>query len=47
MQELSYEEIGKITETDINTVKARLYRARKTLAHHLTPYLSTKEEEKL
>jgi RNA polymerase sigma-70 factor, ECF subfamily len=39
-QELSYEEIAAVIGADTNVVKARLYRARQTLAKRLAPYLS-------
>ncbi|HEU0185864.1 MAG TPA: RNA polymerase sigma factor [Blastocatellia bacterium] len=39
-QELSYEEIAAVIGADTNVVKARLYRARQTLARRLAPYLS-------
>jgi RNA polymerase sigma-70 factor (ECF subfamily) len=39
-QELSYEEIAIVIGADANVVKARLYRARQTLAKRLAPYLS-------
>lgn len=45
MEDLSYEEIAKITETDIGVVKSRLYRARRALAGELAPYLENKEEK--
>lgn len=44
MQELSYEEIAKITGDDINAVKVRLYRARRNLARQIAPYLKTEKE---
>ncbi|MBX7174013.1 MAG: RNA polymerase sigma factor [Pyrinomonadaceae bacterium] len=44
LQEFSYEEIAKITETDLNLVKVRLHRARKNLADKLAPYLKKKEK---
>ncbi len=45
MQELSYEEIAKITESDLNLVKVRLHRARKSLAVQLAPYMKSKKEK--
>ena len=39
----SYKEIAEITETNIGVVKGRLYRARRTLASQLAPYLKTQE----
>ncbi len=44
MQELSYEDIAKITGDDINAVKVRLYRARRNLACQIAPYLKTEKE---
>lgn len=38
-QELSYEEISAVTGADVNVVKARLYRARQSLARHLASYM--------
>jgi len=46
MQELSYEEIAKITGDDVNAVKVRLYRARRNLARRIAPYLKTGKIEK-
>ncbi|MEZ5345678.1 MAG: RNA polymerase sigma factor [Pyrinomonadaceae bacterium] len=43
IEELSYEEIAAITETNIGTIKQRLYRARQALAAGLEPYLKTEE----
>ncbi len=43
--DMSYEEIAKITETDLNTVRSRLYRARQRLVRELVPYLSNEEEK--
>ena len=43
-EELSYEEIAEITETDIGVVKSRLYRARRALGAELAPYLKNEEE---
>ena len=43
-QELSYEEISVVTEVEINVVKARLYRARQSLAKKLAPYMKSKGE---
>lgn len=45
MQELSYEEIAKVTESELNLVKVRLHRARKSLAQQLAPYLKMKKEK--
>ena len=38
-QELSYEEIANVTGTEVNVVRARLHRARQSLAQRLTPYI--------
>ena len=46
MQELSYEDIAKITGDDINAVKVRLYRARRNLARRIAPYLKAEKGEK-
>ena len=46
MQELSYEEIAKITGDDVNAVKVRLYRARRNLASRIAPYLKAEKSEK-
>ena len=40
IQGLSYEEIAKITKTNVNTVKSRISRARIKLQEHLKPYLN-------
>lgn len=45
LEELSYEEIAEIAGTDAGTVKSRLYRARRTLARELAPYLKNEKEE--
>jgi RNA polymerase sigma-70 factor (ECF subfamily) len=44
-QELSYGDISIVTGTDVNVVKARLFRARQNLAKHLAPYVVLKGEE--
>jgi RNA polymerase sigma-70 factor (ECF subfamily) len=44
MEDLSYEEIAEITETDVGVVKARLYRARRALVRKLAPYVESREE---
>ncbi len=44
-QELSYEDISIVTGTDVNVVKARLFRARQNLAKYLAPYMVLKGEE--
>lgn len=43
-QELSYEEIAAVVGGEVNVVKARLYRARQTLAKRLAPYMTVKGE---
>jgi RNA polymerase sigma-70 factor (ECF subfamily) len=43
-QELSYHEISIVTGTDINVVKARLYRARQTLGNKLASYMHVSGE---
>ena len=45
MKDLSYEEIARITETEIGVVKSRLYRARRALVNELAPYLKNEKEE--
>ena len=45
IEELSYLEIARVTETELGQVKIRLHRARKTLAKELTPYLTGTEEK--
>lgn len=44
LNDLTYEEIAEVTETDVNTVRSRLYRARRSLALTLAPYLINNEE---
>jgi RNA polymerase sigma-70 factor (ECF subfamily) len=41
-QELSYSEISVVTGAEVNVVKARLHRARQSLAKSLAPYMSLK-----
>ena len=43
-QEMTYEEISVVTGVDVNVVKARLYRARQSLARRLAPYVGVKGE---
>ena len=43
-QELSYFEISIVTGTDVNVVKARLHRARQSLAKNLAPYMISEGE---
>ena len=45
-QELSYEEIAKVTEAEISAVKARLHRARQTLAKQLAAYVTIPKKDK-
>lgn len=45
MEELSGEEIAKITGAEIGTVKVRIHRARKSLAREIAPYLAVKKKE--
>jgi RNA polymerase sigma-70 factor (ECF subfamily) len=45
MNELTYDEISRVTETDLNLVKVRLHRARKHLAGRLAVYLQPAKEE--
>lgn len=40
LQDFSYQQIAQVTETDVNTVKVWLHRARKTVARKLFPYLA-------
>jgi len=44
-QELSYEEIARVTCAEVSVIKVRLHRARKSLARRLAPYLSSEREE--
>lgn len=44
LQELSYEEIARVTGSEIGAAKVRLHRARQRIARQLAPYLSTKGE---
>jgi RNA polymerase sigma-70 factor (ECF subfamily) len=46
MQELSYEDIARITGDDVNAVKVRIYRARRNLARRIAPYLKAEKSEK-
>ena len=43
VEDLSYEEIAEITDTNIGVVKGRLYRARRTLASELAPFVKSEE----
>ena len=45
IEDLSYQEISQITGVPIDSLKARLYRARRTLAKELKPYLQCQEEK--
>jgi RNA polymerase sigma-70 factor (ECF subfamily) len=40
LQGLSYDEIAKITQTNVGTVKSRISRARNKLQECLKPYLT-------
>jgi RNA polymerase sigma-70 factor (ECF subfamily) len=42
-QELSYQEISLVTGAQVNVVKARLHRARQSLAKSLAPYMNLKK----
>ncbi len=44
-QELSYEEIANVTEAELGAVKARLYRARQTLAKQLAAYVTSTKDK--
>lgn len=44
-QELSYQEISVVTGSEINVVKARLHRARRSLAKNLAPYMLFEDGE--
>lgn len=44
-QGLSYEEIAKVTGTEIGAVKTRLHRARQTLAGQLTAYVTLPKDK--
>ena len=44
-QELSYEEIATVTGVEVNVVKVRLYRARRSMAQRLAPYLISVGDE--
>ena len=44
-QELSYEEIARVTCAEVSVIKVRLHRARQSLARRLAPYLSSEREE--
>ncbi|NNE98179.1 MAG: RNA polymerase sigma factor [Pyrinomonadaceae bacterium] len=43
LEDLSYEEIARITDTSVGVIKGRLHRARQTLAKILAPYIEGKE----
>jgi len=45
-QELSYEEIASVTEAGLSAVKARLHRARQTLARQLAAYVTLPKKDK-
>jgi RNA polymerase sigma-70 factor (ECF subfamily) len=44
-QELSYEEIANVTEAELGAVKARLHRARQTLARELSAYVAPPKDK--
>jgi RNA polymerase sigma-70 factor (ECF subfamily) len=44
-QELSYEEIASVTEAELSAVKARLHRARRTLAEALAAYVAAPKDK--
>jgi RNA polymerase sigma-70 factor (ECF subfamily) len=44
-EELSYEEIARVTETEPGAVKARLHRARQTLAKQLAAYIASAKDK--
>ncbi len=44
-EELSYEEIARVTESELGAVKARLHRARQTLAKQLAGYVTSPKDK--
>jgi RNA polymerase sigma-70 factor (ECF subfamily) len=44
-EELSYEEIARVTEAELSAVKTRLHRARQTLAEGLSAYVASQKEK--
>lgn len=46
MEGLSYEDIAKIMNCPIGTVRSRIFRARETIAERLRPLLDTKKEKR-
>ena len=44
-EELSYEEIAKVTEAELSAVKTRLHRARQALAKGLSAYVASQREK--
>jgi RNA polymerase sigma-70 factor (ECF subfamily) len=44
-QELSYEEIARVTCAEVSVIKVRLHRARQSLARRLAPYLCSERKE--
>ncbi|HEX8197725.1 MAG TPA: sigma-70 family RNA polymerase sigma factor [Pyrinomonadaceae bacterium] len=44
-EELSYEEIARVTESELGSVKARLHRARQTLAKQLAVYIASAKDK--
>ena len=45
-EELSYEEIANITDTELGVVRARLFRARQNLAKGLAAYINVPKKDK-
>ncbi|MCI0530078.1 MAG: sigma-70 family RNA polymerase sigma factor, partial [Nitrospira sp.] len=45
LQDISYEEIAKVLDIPLGTVKSRLHRARQALKTKLAPYYSTKVQK--
>ena len=44
-EELSYEEIARVTDAELSAVKTRLHRARQTLAKGLSAYFASQKEK--
>ena len=45
-EELSYEEIARVTEAELSAVKSRLHRARQTLAGQLAAYVASPKKSR-
>lgn len=45
-EELSYEEIARVTDAELSAVKSRLHRARQTLAGELAAYVASPKKDK-